>query len=90
MLRLALILACLALPLEAKTNTQLCQAIKNDNHALVRALMNRGSDSFEEKYIKLRCFNKTLLVYAEKSPKTREYLIRTMSYNLIAREAKYD
>lgn len=74
----------------ASTNTQLCQAIKNDNHALVRALMNRGTESFEEKYMKLRCFNKTLLVHAEKSPKTREYLIRTMSYNLIAREAKYD
>lgn len=82
-----LLLLALMLPLSttANTNTQLCQAIKNDNHALVRAKLVRNG-SFVENYEKHKCFNKTLLEHAEKSPKTRAYFMKTMPYELIARE----
>lgn len=83
---LSIAVLLLSFSTQVYANTQMCQAIKNDNHALVKALMTRGSESFEEKYKKLHCFNKTLLEHAEKSPKTRAYFIKTMPYELIARE----
>ena len=81
-----LLLAALALPLEAKvtTDTQLCQAIKSDNHALVKAKLK----PLKETYDTHKCFNKTLLEHADKSPKTKEYLMRHLPYETIAKEAK--
>ena len=76
----------LSLAVEAKvtTDTQLCQAIKSDNHALVKAKLK----PLKETYDTHKCFNKTLLEHADKSPKTKEYLMRHLPYETIAKEAK--
>lgn len=76
----------LSLAVEAKTttDTQLCQAIKSDNHALVKAKLKPLKETYETH----KCFNKTLLEHADKSPKTKEYLMRHLPYETIAKEAK--
>lgn len=82
-----LILTCfVAFTLSAKTttDTQLCQAIKSDNHALVKAKLKPLKETYETH----KCFNKTLLEHADKSPKTKEYLMRHLPYETIAKEAK--
>ena len=88
MLRATLaLLVTLSVPVEAKTtNTQLCQAIKSDNHALVKAKLKPLKETYESH----KCFQRSLLEYAElnKAKKTREYLIRQLPYETLAKEAK--
>jgi hypothetical protein len=82
------VLLLFSLALEAKTtSTTLCQAIKSDNHALVKSKLKHGK-VLKENYEKHKCFNRSLLEHAEKSPKVREYLTRHLPYETIAREAK--
>lgn len=88
MLRATLaLLVALSVPVEAKTtNTQLCQAIKSDNHALVKSKLKPLKETYESH----KCFQRSLLEYAElnKAKKTREYLIRQLPYETLAKEAK--
>lgn len=87
MLRATLaLLVLLSLPTEAKINTQLCQAIKSDNHALVKAKLKPLKETYESH----KCFQRSLLEYAElnKAKKTREYLMRHLPYETLAKEAK--
>lgn len=89
MLRATLtLLVALSLPVEAKTkiDTTLCQAIKSDNHALVKSKLKPLKETYESH----KCFQRSLLEYAElnKAKKTREYLIRQLPYETLAKEAK--
>lgn len=81
-----IVLLLLSFSTQAKTttDTQLCQAIKSDNHALVKAKLK----PLKETYDTHKCFSKTLLEHADKSPKTKEYLMRHLPYETIAKEAK--
>lgn len=81
-----LILTCFVVfTLNAKTtDTTLCQAIKSDNHALVKAKLKPLKETYETH----KCFDKSLLEHADKSPKTKQYLMRHLPYEVIAKEAK--
>lgn len=83
-LALLVLLSTASLDAKTTTDTQLCQAIKSDNHALVKAKLK----PLKETYDTHKCFNKTLLEHADKSPKTKEYLMRHLPYETIAKEAK--
>jgi len=82
---LALLVLLSTASLDAKTtDTTLCQAIKSDNHALVKAKLKPLKETYETH----KCFNRSLLEHADKSPKTKQYLMRHLPYEVIAKEAK--